>query len=192
LNKSIKIEPAIVSQPEPGMNKEGIIQQLRVNHQKFCEAVLLLTDEEFISSANGKWTAGQQLDHIYRSVNALNLGLALPKFIIRLYAGKANRPSKTYEALIAKYKLRLGAGGKAVGRFLPREIGNKEKLSQKEKLINAVESLCKKINRYSEPQLDYYILPHPLLGKLTIREMLYFTIYHVEHHQNLTLKNLGK
>jgi hypothetical protein len=174
------------------MNKEEIIQQLQANHQKFCDAVLSLTDEEFISSTNGKWAAGQQLDHIYRSVNALNQGLSLPKFIIRLYVGKANRPSKTYEALIAKYKLKLGAGGKAVGRFIPREIDNKEKLSLKEKLINTVASLCKKVNRYSEPQLDYYILPHPLLGKLTMRETLYFTIYHVEHHQNLTLKNLGK
>jgi hypothetical protein len=172
LNRSIKIEPTVARQLEPGMNKEEIIQQLRVNHQKFCDVVLSLTDEEFISRSNDKWTAGQQLDHIYRSVNALKQGLALPKFIIRLYIGRANRPSKTYDALIAKYKLRLGAGGKAGGRFLPREIGNTEKLSQKEKLINAVESLCKKINRYSEPQLDYYILPHPLLGKLTIREML--------------------
>ncbi|HET6995911.1 MAG TPA: DinB family protein, partial [Chitinophagaceae bacterium] len=174
------------------MNKEEIIRQLRANHQKFCVTVLSLTDEEFVSRANGKWTAGQQLDHIYRSVNALNQGLALPKFVIRLYVGKANRPSKTCEALIAKYKLRLGAGGKAAGRFLPREIDNKEKLFRKEKLITTIESLCKKVNRYKEMQLDYYILPHPLLGKLTIREMLYFTIYHVEHHQNLTVKNLGK
>ncbi len=174
------------------MIKTEIIQQLRATHQKFCDVVLSLSDEEFISSANGKWTAAQQLDHIYRSVNALNQGLSLPKFIIRLYVGKANRPSKTYDALVAKYKLRLGAGGKAVGRFIPREIDNKEKPVLKEKLINRVESLCKKINRYSEPQLDYYILPHPLLGKLTLREMLYFTIYHAEHHQNLTLKNLGK
>jgi hypothetical protein len=192
LNKSIKIEPAISTHPKAGMNKEEIIQQLRGNHQKFCNVVLSLTDEEFMSGANGKWTAGQQLDHIYRSVNALNQGLTLPKFIIRLYAGKANRPSKTYEELIAKYKLRLSAGGKAAGRFLPRQIDNKEKLHLKEKLINKVESLCKKIKRYTEPQLDYYILPHPLLGKLTLREMLYFTIYHAGHHQNLTLNNLGK
>ena len=192
MNKSIKIETAIAIQPEPGMSKEEIIQQLQASHQKFCDVVLSLTVEEFISSANGKWTAGQQLDHIYRSVNALNQGLSLPKFIIRLYVGKANRPSKTYEALIAKYKLRLGAGGKAAGRFIPRAIDDKEKLLLEKKLINGVEKLCKKVNRYSEPQLDYYILPHPLLGKLTMREMLYFTIYHAEHHQNLTLKNLGK
>jgi hypothetical protein len=25
-------------------------------------------------------------------------------------------------------------------------------------------------------------LPHPLLGKLTVREMLFFTLYHQRHH----------
>jgi hypothetical protein len=43
--------------------------------------------------------------------------------------------------------------------------------------------LARRIDRFSETQLDQLILPHPLLGKLTLREMLYFTIYHVQHHQ---------
>jgi len=30
------------------------------------------------------------------------------------------------------------------------------------------------------------------MGKLTVREMLYFTIYHAEHHQKLMLKYLGR
>ncbi|HRH60621.1 MAG TPA: DinB family protein, partial [Chitinophagaceae bacterium] len=49
-----------------------------------------------------------------------------------------------------------------------------------------VDSLCKRVNNKPEDELDVYILPHPLLGKLTLREMLYFTIYHAEHH----LKNV--
>ena len=52
------------------------------------------------------------------------------------------------------------------------------------------ESLNKKIELFSEQDLDSHILPHPLLGKLTFREMLYFTIYHVQHHQDLMLKYL--
>jgi hypothetical protein len=33
-------------------------------------------------------------------------------------------------------------------------------------------------------------LPHPLLGKLTLREMIYFTIYHVQHHHKLVQNQL--
>ena len=58
----------------------------------------------------------------------------------------------------------------------------------KEKICNDIlsvnDSLCKKLKNYSEKELEVYILPHPLLGKLTLREMLYFNILHAEHHRN--------
>ena len=40
--------------------------------------------------------------------------------------------------------------------------------------------------------LDKYVLPHPLLGKVTLREMLYFTIHHNEHHLELLKAGLRK
>jgi hypothetical protein len=59
-----------------------------------------------------------------------------------------------------------------------------------QKLNKAITDLCEKAANYSESDLDTYILPHPLLGKLTLREMLYFTTYHVQHHQELIKKYL--
>jgi DinB superfamily len=174
------------------LTKQDIQYKLRETHKALTEIISSLSDNDFLFSANGKWTAGQQLDHIYRSVSAVKLGLTLPKFLIRMIVGKANRPSKDYEALIAKYKLRLEAGGKASGRFIPKPVSADQKIKLKDKLLKVVNSLCNKIDNYSEKQLDHYILPHPLLGKLTIREMLYFTIYHAEHHRKLTLRNLEK
>jgi hypothetical protein len=46
--------------------------------------------------------------------------------------------------------------------------------------LQAIKSNCK------EAQLDQYLVPHPLLGKITLRELGYFTIYHTQHH----LRNL--
>jgi DinB superfamily len=172
------------------MNKKEIQQKLEDNHKKFAEFIVSLNDHDFLLSVNDKWTAGQQLDHIYRSVAPVNKALQLPKFILKLIVGKANRPSREYEELVTKYKLKLGQGGRAPGRFVPKPIEPGQKEILKEKLLHTVSSLCIKIDRYSEKQLDYYIMPHPLLGKLTLREMLYFTIYHVEHHQLQTVKNL--
>ena len=60
------------------------------------------------------------------------------------------------------------------------------------KLSALINKLNKKIDSFDEKDLDRYILPHPLLGKLTIREMLFFTVYHVQHHQSLTLKTVNK
>jgi len=36
--------------------------------------------------------------------------------------------------------------------------------------------------KWNESELDGYLLPHPLIGKLTIREMLFFTMYHNLRH----------
>jgi hypothetical protein len=174
------------------MTRQEIKNKLVLNHSIFADLIVSLNENDFLFSANGKWTAGQQLDHIVRSVGALKQGMLLPKFALKLIIGKANRPSKDYESLVAKYKTRLEAGGKAVGRFVPKPVSpaNKEKL--RTRLLNDVNRLCKSIDHYDEGQLDFYILPHPLLGKLTIREMMYFTIYHVKHHQDITMRNLSE
>lgn len=120
----------------------------------------------------------------------MNMALALPLFVLRLLFGKANRKSKSYDELVAKYQAKLKAGGRAPGRFVP---GGKEKNTEvlEEKLLGLVDSLQKKVNALSEDQLDQYILPHPLLGKLTLREMIYFTIYHVQHHHKLVQNQLN-
>ncbi|WP_350287698.1 hypothetical protein [uncultured Croceitalea sp.] len=46
------------------------------------------------------------------------------------------------------------------------------------------------IDECSEIELDTFILPHPVMGDQTLREILYFTAYHVLHHDRQILENL--
>ena len=46
----------------------------------------------------------------------------------------------------------------------------------------ATVNLCNQVARWNEADLDRYRMPHPLLGLLTVREMLQFTVYHTAHH----------
>jgi len=172
------------------MNKQEITKKLIENHTAFADMIIGLNDTDFMFSFNNKWTAGQQLDHIYRSVAPVKMAFTLPKFIPGLLFGKANRLSKDYDSLVEKYLLKLGAGGVAPGKFVPPIISINQKEQLKKQLLKTVQTLTKKINRHTESQLDEYILPHPLLGKLTMREMLFFTIHHVEQHHAITLRNL--
>lgn len=174
------------------MTKEEIISELSNRHETFIQYIQSLNEKDFTFSNDGKWTAGQQLDHIFRSVSPLVQAFMLPKFVPGLLFGKANRPSKSYDELVSKYKDKLSNGGVATGQFVPPAItyDKKEKLC---KQVNSkVEKLCKQVNSFSEKQLDDYILPHPLLGKLTVREMLYFTMHHVDQHLEITKRNLEK
>ena len=173
------------------MTKEQIVELLHTHHGHFIDRLRELNDADFCFAPEGKWSAGQQLDHIIKAVSPVNMAMGFPKFILKWKFGTANRPSKTYEELVEKYSRKLQEGGKASGRFIPAtiEAANKEVLLGK--LTALVNKLSRITQKHSEEALDKFILPHPLLGKLTLREMLYFTAYHVEHHRQLVEKRLA-
>lgn len=164
------------------MNKSEIENALKQFHQAFCDDINSLSKEAFDFRLQGKWNAGQQLEHIILSVRPVTLAFSLPKLVLRLWFGKANRKSRTYEDLVAKYKNKLLAGGRASARFVPQEISFEQRERKLVTLTNHISKLIQKAERFSQSDLDIYLLPHPLLGRLTLREMLYFTIYHVQHH----------
>jgi len=173
------------------MTNKEIAGLLQKNHREFIDLVSGLTEEDFCYAPTDKWSAAQQLDHLVKSVQPVNMAFGLPNIVLQLLFGKANRPSKTYEELIVKYQNKIQEGAKATGRFIPPSVG----FAQKEKLIKRlsglVNSLSKKTSLQSEQALDRYILPHPLLGKITLREMLYFTAYHVYHHETIIKRDLA-
>lgn len=173
------------------MTKPELTTTLLTNHREFQNYLAGLSSEQLVVSHNNKWTAVQQLEHICLSVQPVRLAFILPKFLLRLVFGKANRASKTYDQLIEKYKSKLQAGGRASGRFVPATSTTKKYQQLNSWLTTEVNTLSGKINRFTEAELDTYILPHPLLGKLTLREMIYFTCYHVQHHHELTKQNLS-
>jgi hypothetical protein len=172
------------------MQKEAIADLLLSNHLVFAKRLRELSTEELQFAPEGKWSALEQLDHIVKSVSPVNMAMGLPKFIVKWRFGVANRPSRTFEELVAKYTRKLQEGGRASGRFVPLNVGIYQKEELLKNLTLLVKRLCDKTVDLSEEALDKYILPHPLLGKLTFREMLYFTAYHVEHHLALVNKGL--
>ena len=173
------------------MTKQEIQSSLHICHHVFLEYINGLSDEDYLFCLPHKWSAGQQLDHIYRSVQPLTLALFVPTWMLKLWIGKANRISKSYEDLVSKYQTKLSEGGAAFGRFLPEKCSLDKKKILVDKLTKVVKILTGRLEKYSESDLDRLILPHPLLGKITLREMIYFTIYHVQHHQKLASATLS-
>ena len=165
------------------MIKEALKIKIQENYKTFLDFISNLSDDLFVKSKVEKWTAGQQLEHIYLSVKPVRQALSLPKFLLIILWGKANRKSRNYDELVIKYLGKLSNGGKAPTRFIPDEVHLEKRPKLKELFSKEISRLNRKIDNFSESELDKFVLPHPLLGKLTFREMLYFTIYHVEHHQ---------
>jgi len=174
------------------MNIKTITKELIENHLKFTNYIASLTISNYEYSYQEKWNAGQHLDHIIKSVAVLTKAFGLPKFILKIKFGTANRDSRTSEALIEKYLEKLKVAKPTPSRFHPDVIDFSKKEKAMMLLHKKVAKLCSRAIKLSDKDLDLYILPHPLLGKLTLRELLYFTSYHVKHHHELITTSLKK
>lgn len=163
-------------------DKPSIAAGLKDATDSFIAHIAGLDEAGFQVQPDGKWSAGQNLDHLVRSIKPLNTAYGLPVFLLRRLFGTANRPSRTYEALVEKYKARLAAGGRAGAAFVPGIVMFERKSRLMKTYLKRRNRLIRQMARFSEEELDGLILPHPLLGKLTLREMLFFTIHHNHHH----------
>ena len=143
-------------------------------------------DEFFRRPAPEVWAPADQVRHLTRSVRAVNKGLSLPRPVLLVLFGWSRQPSRAFDVLLADYKAALAAGGRA-GRFAPPAVGATEQTAEGRARImshhaSAIDEFARAIEQRFERGLDRYRLPHPLLGKLTVREMVYFTLLHNVHH----------
>jgi len=155
------------------------------SYQQFINYIDDLSIDEYEFVPEGKWSAGQQVEHLIKSTNPMVQGLGLPKFMLKLKFGKANRESKSYDELVAKYRMKLEQGSKSTNKYNPNQVSGSQRQKKSRQLNLNIESICTKLASWSEKELDEYIVAHPLLGKITIRELLYFSSYHAHHHQML-------
>jgi hypothetical protein len=172
------------------MNNLEISKGLQENHSLFVKFLKSLNEKDFEFGPSEKWNTSQQLGHIILSLQPLNKALLLPKFLLGWVFGKANRESKNYDELVNKYSNKLQTANAAPARFAPKKISFQEREFFIQKLEREVDRLINISKKFSETDLDKYILPHPLLGKITLREMMYFTMHHVRHHHDIAIKNL--
>ena len=192
-----------------GVNLEGSLHAEHLTRENLVSAVSAvevdvadffasLTPEELVLRVEGAWTAAEQLAHLNSAVSAVARGFAVPRFILRMRYGGARRSGRSYTALRDDYRARLAAGGRASGPFVPnrddlptsQSEARRQDLLARWRRING--RLQKALESWDEKDLDTIRLPHPLLGKITAREMIYFTVYHSEHHVAATKKRLPR
>lgn len=164
------------------MNKIELSKRLIQEHQSFIDFISSLSNEDLMISHDNKWNPAQQLEHVYLCLRPVKLALSLPNIIPAILFGKSKKGSRTYESLVEAYQLKLKNGGKSPSIYKPKKsVGDVDKL--KRALMHLVNDISNKLSHFQENDLDSFLLPHPLLGKLTARELIFFALYHVGHHQ---------
>lgn len=170
------------------MQIQQIIQLNEAKNRELLDWLNQQPAEKYAAGPAGKWTTGQHLVHLTQSVGALHRAVGLPNFFLRWKFGTANRPSRSFEEVVEKYRSRLAAA-KAEGREIVSPfsknmaatlVENKSAEITDFQKVNS--KFLKKIVKYSERDLDVLILPHPAMGRMTLREILMWNAHHVEHH----------
>lgn len=169
------------------MTKQELIKTFYDNHLEVVDYINTLTDDQFTSSHNGKWTAGQQYNHIYLTILPFTRALASKDFILQKF-GKINRPTWDYDTVIENY---FKTSRQAPQQYLPEETGAEQRTKITAGINETLEVIQQHLEQFTEEELDTLILPHPLLGSLTIREMFYLMGYHAIHHLKQIVQNPG-
>jgi len=172
----------------PTTSQEIAVELARLNDEitGFFQA---MDAETFLTAQGEKWSPADHLRHLTKSMRPLAQGMRVPGLILGLRHGWPRRASVGFDELSRRYEERLTQGVTA-GRFSPSAPSSPDEGDAgKSRILGGwreVEAQLRAvIPRWSEAKLDRYQAPHPALGKLTIREMLYFTIFHNVHHARL-------
>jgi hypothetical protein len=173
---------------EPASGAE-IAQALRELHAGSTAYLDGIPTAEFFESQATKWSPAEHARHLHKSVRPLVMALALPRLLLRLRFGTHRGDSRTFSEVRDAYRARLALGyGANPHAPRPRDIPADAKGWRRDIMRQwtaSVDALAAGIGRWNEPALNRYRLPHPLLGALSVREMLLFTLYHNAHHVRL-------
>jgi len=135
-------------------DKPFIIDLLNRHSDSLVSFVNSQSQESFTHSMDEKWSVGQNLDHLIRSLTPVNQALLLPSFVLRMMFGKPNRPGRNYQELVDRYHQKLSAGGAASGRFIPPVVSWEEKESKVAAFHLQKDRMVKRLGSWSEKQLE--------------------------------------
>jgi hypothetical protein len=173
----------------PAMTRPELVQALETRQNELNTFFSSIPEEVFLADSSPKWNPAQHLIHLTKSGSRIAQGLQardqLPNF---------DQPSsRGYETIRDTYLATLKQAPAEllakVGASIQVEIGSSQAQIIEAYLL-AGKQLRKAAQIWSETELDAKAMPHPVLGSISIREMLEFVVYHDLHHLEGVRKTL--
>lgn len=166
------------------MDKHSIADLLEEKNIALISSLENQAAEKWMEGPSGKWTTGEVALHLLQSIKPLNDALSLPKYLLRFKFGKYTGEIRDYDTIVKDYQERLKASPNFV--FKTSKHMRKPSLRDKKYILARLQMESKKLQyktkRISDINLDTVLLPHPLLGKIPVREIIMWTAYHMDHH----------
>ncbi len=178
--------------PHSGQEMAAALTRLVAEGHRYLDA---LPAETFFAPQGDRWSPAEHVRHLRKSTAPVTRALRLPWWILRLRFGRGPGGSRGFATVREVYLGALARGGQA-GRFAPGpEPAPADPAARRAAIMRAWRAAAQDLEaaaaRWSEPALDRAWLPHPLIGLLTVREMLGFTVYHTAHHLTQVARRQG-
>lgn len=159
---------------------------LNAAHQALAEAFSAVealftqvNDEKINAKPTEKWSFGEEMVHLTLSTNGTGMLLSSPEERFM----SSDHPSRSYDEIVKEYLEKLALNPTIGQSFADKEPKQYTVAALQENFVAAAQAALQAISRWDESKADEWMVwKHPLLGKMTAREMVYFTVYHTRHH----------
>ena len=170
-------------------SQSAIVEHITTIQAGVTNDITRMSDAQFTNGTAESWSAADYLKHLLLSIKPVAKAMGFPAEILERQFDRSERTSRSYAELVKAYQKRLDEGiraedyGKVVPVFyrFPEGITNERAYliqswnESNQRLIGAAQ-------QWSETELDSLQLPHPAIGTVTLREMLFFTLFHNTLH----------
>lgn len=185
-------ESFALGKPYTGAEIERALMALQDESSAYLAA---MPAPAFFAPQGDRWSPSEHTRHLTKSIGAVARGLGMPWIVLRFSFGAHAGASRDLATMIATYETAL-ENPLPVNPFAPEPRAAPADLEAGRTAIlarfrGANAELRRAMRRWDERALDRLRLPHPLLGKLTLREMLLFTLLHNAHHLRLVASRAG-
>lgn len=142
--------------------------------------------EKFEYIPSGKtWSTGQHLLHLIKVYKGINMALGMSKLVLRFKFGTRKYKELSYDQMKSNFVNNYSEKKfESPDNVMPGPVSVIDRMTLISKLERESESMKKLIQKLSEKDLSKYVLPHPIFGKLTLREFVMFNALHNDHHLN--------
>ena len=179
-------------------DRPALIDRLIEAERAVADFFAALSPDEMVTRTGDAWSPAEHLMHLNITTSAIAGGFSASRLLLRLRFGRARAPSRTCEALRDDYRALLAAGGTAPPEFVPPRVVDALTPSPQLQMdllarwasVNG--RLRTALQSWDERSLDRLRLPHPLLGRITAREMACFAVYHAHHHITAAQRRLPR
>ncbi len=176
-------------------SKDDIHSALAAETSEVLTFFRAISPDRFFSAPEDIWTPADNLVHLIKSVSPIVLAMSLPKTALRMRFGKAKHQSRSFSQVRETYMTFFEKGLAIASAQYEPQVAEKS-AAEREKILAKWDKKANQLTDgfagWSEADLDFYQVPHPLIGLMTIREILLFTAYHNMHHVNDVNQLLGK